>query len=142
MRRIRPFLLFLLLLAALALGCHDHHGHAYWYWGWDGYIDVDNDDNDFSFEAEDLWWEDWTFEYPWDCDHPVADVRFTSEHDFEGEVRIRIYDDEDYLVFDERFEEESIDVLLPTAPGDPGYWWIEIRLYDVCGSFDIRVRAY
>lgn len=127
----------LLVAAFLCTSCYYRGWHG---WGWD--IEVDNDRNDFSFEAEDLWWEDWSAGYSWRCDTDIAEVTFTADHDFDGEVSIRIYDDHDYLVFSEHFEGEGdFSETLITGPGEPGYWRIRIHLIDVNGSFSIRILA-
>ncbi len=133
----RIFLSIVFGAIILCAGCYYRGWHG---WGWD--IDVDNDRNDFSFEAKDLWWEDWSAGYSWRCDTDLAEVTFTAERDFEGEVSVRIYDDDDYLVFSERFEGEGeFSETLISAPGEPGYWRIRIYLIDVNGSFDIQILA-
>lgn len=121
----------------LCASCYYHDWHG---WGWD--IEVDNDRNDFSFEAEDLWWENWSTGYSWRCDTELAEVTFTAERDFDGEVSVRIYDDDDYLVFSESFEGDGdFSETLITGPGEPGYWRVRIHLIDVNGSFNIRILA-
>jgi hypothetical protein len=125
------------VLTVLCASCYYRSWHG---WGWD--IDVDNDRNDFSFEAEDLWWENWSAAYSWRCDTDVAEVTFSAERDFEGEVSVRIYDDDDYLVFSESFEGEGVfSETMITGPGEPGHWRIRICIMDVNGSFSIRILA-
>jgi hypothetical protein len=130
-------LVALLGTIVLSTSCYYHDWHG---WGWD--IEVDNDRNNFSFEADDLWWENWSTGYSWRCDTELAEVTFTAERDFDGEVSVRIYDDDDYLVFSERFEGDGdFSETLITGPGEPGYWRVIIHLIDVNGSFNIRILA-
>jgi hypothetical protein len=128
----------LVALTAIALcGClyYDHRG-----WGWG--IDVDNDRNYFCFDADDLSWEDWGASYTWRCDTDVAEVIFSSERDFDGQVDVRVYDDYDYCIFHGSYdgEGEIYDSDL-TFAGYPGYWRVRIDLHDVSGSFQVRVLA-
>ncbi len=113
----------LLLLVVAPMGCKSKRNHPI----------VESTFGDFIYEGV---FQNFTDieQFDWDTPHFEAFVEFEAE-DFFGEVRVQIFDDDNFPIYDSTFVGNGGDLFVSdeTDFGEPGEWIIIISSFHVDG---------